>query len=90
MELNAANLATLNNAVVTAFNQSILGHDDTWKTIAMEVNSTSSGNFYPKLDDIPGMREWFGDRVVHDLDMDGFTLLNRKFENTLGIPVDLD
>lgn len=88
MDLNAASLATLNVAITTAFNTSLTGYNSFHQQLAMRVSSTGSGNTYPKLDDIPKMREWIGSRVVNRLDTNAFTLLNRKFENTLAVPVD--
>lgn len=35
---------------------------------------------------IPGMREWLGDRVVHNLEGKSLTVVNRDYELTLGIP----
>lgn len=88
MDINAASLAAINIAINTAFNQSLTGSTTHHAQLAMRVNSTTAGNTYPKLDDIPKMREWIGDRVVNRLDVNAFTLLNRKFENTIAIPSD--
>lgn len=88
MQLNAASLLAINVAINTSFNTTLTGVEGTHERVAMTVNSTTAANTYPKLDDLPGMREWFGDRVIHRLDTNAFTLLNRKFENTIAIPVD--
>ncbi len=88
MDINAANLLTLSTAISTAFNTSLIGTETTYMRVAMEVHSTGKANTYPKLSELPGMREWIGDRVINRLDMSAFTLLNRKFENTIAIAVD--
>lgn len=88
MDINAASLAALNVSIQTAFNTSLIGAETTWAQVAMEVRSTTAGNTYPKLSEIPAMREWIGDRVINRFDVDGFTLMNRKFENTIAIPID--
>ena len=54
----------------------------------MTVNSTTRTQSYPKLSEIPGMREWIGDRVINRFQIDGFQITNRKFENTIAVSVD--
>lgn len=88
MDITAANLMTLNVAIETSFNKSLTSSEVYWPRLAMRIASSGSGNTYPKLDDIPKMREWLGSRVINRLDLNAFSLLNRKFENTLAIPVD--
>lgn len=88
MDLNRANLAALNTAFNTAFNTSLNDTPTTWRRIAMRVPSTTRHQAYPKLDSIKGMREWLGERQIQRLTADGFTLTNRKFENTIAVSVD--
>jgi phage major head subunit gpT-like protein len=54
----------------------------------MTVGSTTKEQGYPKLSEIPGMREWVGSRQINRLEADGFVIPNRKFENTIAISVD--
>ncbi|MDO5648858.1 Mu-like prophage major head subunit gpT family protein [Paracoccus sp. (in: a-proteobacteria)] len=88
MDLNHANLAALNTAFTTAFNTALNDTPTTWGRIAMRVPSTTRHQAYPKLSDIKGMREWVGERFVQRLTRDGFTITNRKFENTIAVSVD--
>ncbi|MFI0477409.1 Mu-like prophage major head subunit gpT family protein [Paracoccus jiaweipingae] len=88
MDLNRANLAALNTAFNTAFNTSLNDTPTTWAKIAMRVPSTTRHQAYPKLSDIKGMREWVGERFVQRLTRDGFTITNRKFEQTIAVSVD--
>lgn len=88
MDLNAASLAALNLAFTTAFNTSLTGVETTYGRVAMTVNSTTRTQSYPKLSEIPGMREWLGDRVINRFQVDGFQITNRKFENTIAVGVD--
>lgn len=83
--INAQKIAALNTGISLAFNQ---GFSDTavyWPLIAMEVRSTTSAQIYPKLDGFKGIREWAGDRVLNRLTQSAFTLVNKKFENTLAV-----
>ncbi|MBO6789521.1 MAG: Mu-like prophage major head subunit gpT family protein [Dinoroseobacter sp.] len=88
MDITAASLAALNIAITTAFNTSLTGVETTYGRVAMTVQSTTRTQSYPKLSDIPAMREWLGDRVINRLDMDAFSITNRKFENTIAVAVD--
>lgn len=85
MDINTAALMAINNAVTTAFNVSLTGVETTYGRVAMTVGSTTRSQTYPKLSEIPGMREWVGSRHVHRLTTDGFTIENRRFENTIAI-----
>lgn len=88
MDLNRANLLALNTAFNTAFNATFTDTPTTWAKIAMKVPSTTRHQAYPKLDDIKGMREWVGERHIQRLGRDGFTITNRKFENTIAVSAD--
>lgn len=88
MDINRASLAALNTAFNTAFKNSLKDTPSTWAKIAMRVSSTTRHQAYPKLSDIKGMREWVGSRFVQRLDKDGFTITNRKFENTIAVASD--
>ena len=88
MDLNAAALRAIDTAISTAFNVSLTGAPTTYGRIAMTVSSMTRANVYPKLSEIPGMREWVGERHVHRLETSGFTIENRRFENTIAVPVD--
>lgn len=88
MDINRANLAALNTAFSTAFNTSLNDTPSTWAKIAMRVPSSTRHQAYPKLADIKGMREWVGERFIQRLDKDGFSITNRKFENTIAVAAD--
>ncbi len=57
-----------------------------WDKVAMKVESTSRDETYGWLGQFPQMREWLsGEREVKSLEAFGFTIVNRKFESTIGI-----
>lgn len=85
MDVTASNLQALDTAIRTMFNQSLLKAETTYNRIAMTVSSNTRQNVYPKLSDIPGMREWVGERQVNRLERDAFSITNRKFENTIAV-----
>lgn len=86
MDVTAANLQTIDTAIRTVFNTSLLNAETTYGRVSMTINSNTRQNVYPKLSDIPGMREWVGERQVNRLERDAFTIRNRKFENTIAVP----
>jgi phage major head subunit gpT-like protein len=69
----------------TAFNQGIESVESTWPKIAMEVPSYGRENIYPWLKNLPGTREWIGERFINRLEADGFRVVNKTFESTYGV-----
>lgn len=53
--------------------------------ITMTVPSTTASNTYGWLGQMPGMREWIGDRVVKNLKEHSYTVVNKDFEATVGV-----
>jgi phage major head subunit gpT-like protein len=69
----------------TSFNAGIEAHQSTWNKVAMEAPSFGRSNIYPWLKNLPGTREWIGERFIHHLEADGFEVRNRTFEATYGV-----
>ena len=88
MDINAANMAALNTAYSTAFNERFTGVETTYATIAMIVQSSTKNQGYPKLSELRGMEKWVGERHKERLTVDGFTITNEKFENTVVVGAD--
>lgn len=89
MLVNQSNLAALFTGFKASFNQGFGLAESTWNRVAMDVPSGDSEEQYPFLKDIPGLREWLGDRVVHDLAIGGYKLVNQDFEDTVGVDTNL-
>jgi phage major head subunit gpT-like protein len=85
MILNRANMATLFTAFKAAFQNGFGGVDPLWQQVATRVPSSTSIEEYGWLGDIPGMREWLGDRQINNLKQHGYTIKNKKFESTVGV-----
>jgi phage major head subunit gpT-like protein len=88
MILNSANLAILFRAFNAAFQRGFNNVAPMWPKVATEVPSTTGTEDYGWLGEIPGMREWLGDRVVHNLSQSNYSIKNKKFELTVGVPED--
>lgn len=83
--ITAALLASASQGFQMAFNQGVTGVEKTWSKVAMEVPSFGRSEIYPWLKQLPGTREWIGERFVHSLETTGFDVVNRTFESTYGV-----
>lgn len=75
----------LHKKLNTLFNRALTTVDPLYKQIATVTPSTTDVETYAWLGDIPGMREWIGDREIQNLAASGYTIKNKDFELTIGI-----
>ncbi len=85
MIVNAQNLRGIYIAFNTLFNKAFEGQKPTYQRIATVVPSTTEAETYAWLGDIPGMREWIGDRAIQNLSGSDYTIKNKDFELTVGV-----
>ena len=78
-------LDAIRGGLQTSFQEVFDGVDTLWEKLATEVPSTSSGENYDWLGDIPGIREWIGDRQIRQLSEQGYRIENKLFEGTVGV-----
>lgn len=86
MLINNSNLATLNTAFKAAFQSAFDQAATDWDKVATQVPSTTAKEEYGWLGNLPGMREWIGERVVHGIAQHGYTITNKTFELTVSVP----
>lgn len=86
--VNKENLNTVYTGFKTAFNQAFAGVAPMWGQIATLVPSTAKTEDYAWLGQFPRLREWIGDRHIKNLSVSGYQLKNKKFESSVGVPVD--
>lgn len=86
MQINNANLRTLYTAFNAAFKEGLGQAQPQYTQIATTVPSSTAAEEYAWLGQLPGLREWLGDRVVHAIGEHGYTIKNRPFELTVGVP----
>lgn len=86
MIINKANLKTLFVAFKAAFQGGFAGVTPIYSRIALTVPSSTGSEEYAWLGQFPGMREWLGDRVINGVLVHGYTIKNRSFELTVGVP----
>lgn len=80
---------TLHGAYVafnTTFNKAFADAAPLYGRIATVVPSSTESETYAWLGDIPGMREWIGNREIQNLSGSEYTIKNKSFELTVGIP----
>jgi phage major head subunit gpT-like protein len=85
MEITFPNLISINDSVSLSFNDQLWAAETIYGKYCYEANSTGAAEVYPRLEMLPGLREWVGDRVVRSLTNVTFTITNRSFEETIGI-----
>lgn len=85
MDINLSTLRGIYTSLSTAYNAQFGSVKPLYSTVAMTVPSTTAMNEYPRLDDMPGIREWIGERLVNRLSAQTYTIRNRKFEKTIAI-----
>ena len=56
--------------------------------LATIMTVTGASTTHAWMEQIRAMREWIGPRVINNIKLGGLTVVNRKFENTIGVPVD--
>lgn len=69
----------------TLFNKAFEDEKPLYEQIATVTPSTTDSETYAWLGDIPGMREWIGDREIQNLAASDYTIKNKDFELTVGV-----
>ena len=88
MIINQGNLGLLFTGFKAAFQNGFAGHTSVHAQIATEVPSTTKTEKYAWLGQMPNMREWIGDRQVNNISASDYSITNKPFELTIGVPRD--
>lgn len=95
MLINRANMDALFQTFMTAFQAAqkaatgrVFDNQLMFEDFAMSVPSTGAATIHTWLNQLPGMREWVGDRVKENVSAGKLTVTNRKFESTVAVPRD--
>jgi phage major head subunit gpT-like protein len=86
MIINQQNLNSLFTGYNAAYKRGFEGAASHWNAVAMKVTSMTEKEIYTWLAQLPGFREWIGDRVIKGLATKGFEVTNRDFESTIAVP----
>lgn len=88
MQITAATLLALQQGFNAAFVRGFGSAAPTWGQVAMSVPSTADAENYGWMKELPGMREWIGKRVIHNLEATSAKLVNKHYEHTIGVDAD--
>ena len=88
MDVTGPNLANLHTAFNAALQQGLVGRQAASQksVVAMETTSATAEEEYGWIADLPSMREWVGDRVVHALRRQNYAIVNEDYELTISVP----
>jgi phage major head subunit gpT-like protein len=86
MIVNQNNLKTLFIAFKAAFQGGLGQAASQYQQISTLVPSSTGTEEYGWLGQVPNLREWIGDRVVHGIAQHGYTIKNKPFELTIAVP----
>jgi len=86
MIINSTNLAILNQAFNAAFKGAFAVVKPMSGAIAMPVPSSTREEKYGWLGATTRFREWIGDRQIQNLKAHDYSIKNKTFENTVGVP----
>jgi phage major head subunit gpT-like protein len=85
MDITFPGLQSINDAVTMRFNEQLYAAPSIYKLFSLVMNSDGDSEIYPRLDMLPGLREWVGERVVYSLSQETFTIKNKTFEETISV-----
>lgn len=84
--VNRANLTSLYQGFKTNFTAGLGQATSRLNLIATTVTSTTGTEVYPWLGEMPGMREWIGDRQINNLAQHKYSITNKDYEDTVSVP----
>ncbi|MDR7024387.1 Mu-like prophage major head subunit gpT family protein [Pseudomonas peli] len=86
MIINRANLSMLFTGYKASFQNAFAGITPDFMPFTLEVPSVNSVEQYGWLGNSTAFREWIGDRVIQNLALHDYSIKNKPFENTVGVP----
>lgn len=86
MIINRSNLGLLFTGFKASFQNGFASVSPDYQQFVLEVPSSTSKEVYAWLGKTTGFREWVGDRVIQNLATHDYTITNKSFENTVGVP----
>lgn len=78
-------LHALTTSLSAAFSKGLSGVKPQYLRIATVVPSSAASNTYGWLSDLPGIKEWVGDRQLAQLSQQGYTINNKTWESSIRV-----
>jgi len=88
MIINKENLDAMYQGFKTSFTKGFSGVSPMWSRVATMVPSATKTENYGWLSEWPKLREWIGDRQIKNLAASGYSITNKSFESSVGVPRD--
>lgn len=88
MKLTTPNVLELDRGFSKKFEEARKRTPDFHSKISMTIKSSHKTEIHSFMKRLLGMREWVGPRVIQNLENFEYLLTNKKYESTLGVPVD--
>jgi len=88
MKTTGKNLNILTTAIKAHFNQGRGTYTQLWQKIATMVPSTTGTESYAWIGEFTRLREWLGEREINRMTLHDYSLKNKKYEGTEGIPAE--
>ena len=85
MIINASAIASATRGFKAVFQRGFDSVAPMYAQVATTVPSSTLIEDYGWIGDIPGMREWVGDRQIHNLTQHEYSIRNKDFELTVGV-----
>lgn len=85
MEITPATLGPLFLGFEMTFQRGFTMPPTYWEKISTLAGSSTRSNVYPWLGRTTKFREWLGPRVLEMLEAHGYSIVNKDFENTVGV-----
>jgi len=85
VDITLPNLASINDVVTLAYNTQFWETPSIYDKFTFVAQSSGRISVYPRLNMLPGLRQWVGDRVVNSLSTQTFSIENQDYELTVGI-----
>ena len=85
MEITATALQTLNQGFNAQFLMGLSSVKPSYQLITMEIPSQSLIENHAWLTQLPGMREWIGDRIFNNLQANDYQLINKHWEDSISV-----
>lgn len=88
MIVTSATLQALNTDFKGTFQDAFKSAQPVFNKIAMDIPSTTDKNVYGFFDEVPGFKEWLGDRELTSLKSSDYTITNKTWQWGITVKVE--
>ena len=85
MEITQSNISGLTTGYKVAFNKQLEDTKIVYEQFTTKIQSQTKYEDYPFLGQMPGMKEWIGDREIQNFESNNYIVANKSYEDTIAI-----